>query len=111
MRFGVGLVICIGVGVVNGVTAARAGVGGGLCSETRIVIDADNLQLGTLLEKSVISHLRDDLLQAMQDTRGLALVVTDWKGRMPEEMWSVLGEVIRSQGSAAGRSSMATSCA
>ena len=48
------------------------------------------------LRSSVISHLRDELLSSTS-TVELTLVITDWQGRMPEEVRGILGELVRAQ--------------
>tara|TARA_B110001452_G_scaffold109297_1_gene90687 strand:- start:67 stop:489 length:423 start_codon:yes stop_codon:yes gene_type:complete len=48
------------------------------------------------LRSSVISHLRDELLSSTS-TVELTLVITDWQGRMPEEVRGILGALVRAQ--------------
>ena len=69
-----------------------------LLTGTRAEIDADHiLNLSSdALRRSVISHLRDELLSSTS-TVDLTLVITDWQGRMPEEVRGILGELVRAQ--------------
>jgi len=68
-----------------------------LCSSVRAVIDADALHRvsDASLRQSVVAHLRDDLLSPEQ--HGIALVLTDWQGRMPDDVRAILAEFVRAQ--------------
>ena len=72
-------------------------------SGCRLEIDAGRF-LGindATLQESVLTHLRDGLVAAGRDEgsdgKELELVLTDWKGNMPEAVRSALGDFIQAQ--------------
>ena len=72
-----------------------------MLSSSRVEVDAETfLGLGrdAALRASVLSTLRQDLLApASASARGLALVVTDWHGLMPDDVRALLGVFVRAQ--------------
>ena len=73
------------------------------CSGSRAELDADRFLAirDGAVRASVLANLRDELL-GPGDRRDLTLVVTDWPGRMPEEVRAILRELFE-QGSSNSR--------
>ena len=74
------------------------------CSDSRAELDADRFLAirDADVRGSVLGHLRDELL-GPGERRDLALVVTDWQGRMPEEVRAILRELLEQGGASRWR--------